>query len=448
MRKLCCVLFVLVALAIALPGFAQVKIVGANATLKQLEGSPTLVTVVLKGERKVEDPNLKVVEVLSNAVNVETGTGDVYTYLYDTVAEIRVQGEVVEKTEFRLPPSRALRADDQKIVERAAARAQELFDTATDNQEIKADSAVLIRLHGGSTAVQPLEYLTQLVESNDLQTQMSAAKRLYLAGEDVPENVIQLGLASGNRKVRIDAIELAGLLGLESATPQLVQALNDRSDDLAAPAALALARLGNREIIPRLLNMLTESSEEKGNAAVKALVMLGGDEVIEQMRMKLPESQLNGRFRIVTVLYKLGDPTGRKQLQETMENVTTLALEAAVLLAESEDEGAMSYLRRRIGERIDETEDALKLRARIASALKTGDDPSAIGVLQELLRSDMPGVKIAVTDQILELGHRNLLLIIQPTIENGDAGVALHACMAAISFAFPEYRQHLLALRQ
>ncbi|MBI2432650.1 MAG: HEAT repeat domain-containing protein [Candidatus Hydrogenedentes bacterium] len=428
---------------------AQVPVTGtSNVTLKQLEGSPTLVTVVLKGERVVEDPNLKVVEVLPNALNVETADGDVFTYLYDTIQEVRVQGEVIEKAEFKLPASRALRADDQKIVERAATRAQSLYETAADNQDVKMNSAVLLRLHEGTAGVEELDYLQQLAQSNDIQTQINAAERLFLAGEDVQEDLIRQGLDSGNRKVKAQTLRLAGLLKYQAGIPQLIQALNDRSDDLAVPAAVALARLGNREIIPRLLNMLTDASEEKGNAAVKALVELGGPEIIEQMKLMLPDAELSGRYRIVLVLFKLGDPLGKKQLQDTLENVPTLALESAILLAASEDEGAMDYLRARLRNRVDPNELNLTLRAKMAAALLSGDDPNAISELQELLRSDLAPVKIAVCDKIIELGNRRLLTILQPTIESSDATVSLHACMAAFSFSYPDYRERLLDMRE
>lgn len=448
MKSACHYLPAILAISSTFLAAGQVPVTGpGHPGLKDLEGSPTLVTVVIKGERTVEDPNLTIKQVLPDAINVETKDGEQFTYLFDSIAEVRVQGDVVEKAPIRLPLAGALRSEDQQIVERAAVRARELFGTASDNQEIKLDAAAIIHLHDGASGNEATKYLEQLLAVDDVVTQVEAGERVYLAGDDVSEQLVLSGLQSGNRKVRVIAIELAGLTKFQDATPMLIQSLNDRSADLSAPAALALARLGNREVIPRLLNMLRESSAEKGDAAADALILLGGQDILEQMHMMLPEATMNGRFRIIKVMNGLGDREARRLLQETVQNVPTLALDAAVLLAQQEDEFALDFLRRRLSERMDETEENFLLRARIAAALIEGGDPGAIGEFQNLLRVDMPTVKVAVCDKILEIGDRRLLVLLQPIISNADPAVATHACMAAMGFAFPEYRNRTLAMR-
>ena len=427
---------------------AQVPVRGpGNVTLRQLEGSPTLVTVVLRGEREVRDPNLRIKSVLGHGIVVETATGDEHTYLFDSISAIQVQGDVVERPALRLPLVGALRTEDQQIVNRATNRVRDLFEQSTDNQELRMNAAVILRLQGESAGVEALDYLNQLAETNDLQTQLEAAQRLYLAGEEVSEQVINTGLMSGNRRVRIMAIELAGLTGYQDGTPMLMQALNDRSDELSTPAAIALARMGNREIIPRLLNLITEPSERKGTASIESLTMLGGNEVIEQMRVMLSSAQTLARFRMAQVLFRLEDPNGRRILQETIQNVPTLALEAAIHLAEVRDEPAMTYLRRRVAQRDDPTEANLMQRARMAAAMMSGNDPNAIAQFQELLRGELAVVKTAVCDLVLELGDRRLLVILQPVLESTEREVALRAAMTVAGFGYPQYRERLLALR-
>lgn len=423
----------------------EVSVVGvAGAGVKDLAGSPTLVTVVLK-KGGAKDPNLRVLEVHPKDFTVLTEKGDQFTYLNEDVQEIRVQGGKVEKPVIALHKGTALRAEDQKIVERAWVRAREIFAASNDNQERKIKAATLLSLHGDEDA---RTYLGSLAASNEIRVKLDAALALYLGGEKPSESLLREGLESGNLTVRVKAAALCGLSGYRDAVPLIKTMLQDRFAELSAPAARALARLEEREVVPKLIEMLGESDERKFKAAIFSLARLGGDDIIEQMKLRLKQvTEPQVRYRIALILHALGDPMGSKLLAEVFDDVPTLAPEAALLLAKEGNWDATQFLRARMARRENPTDDNLLYRARNAAALFKGGDPSASVVFQELLRSDNTKVKTLVLELIAEANDRKLLAIIQSSIENIDNGIALDACVATVSLALPEFRARLLETR-
>jgi HEAT repeat protein len=217
--------------------------------------------------------------------------------------------------------------------------------------------------------------------------------------------------------------------------------LQDRAAELSSPAARALARLGVRDAIPKFLEMLTTLNEERAAAAVDALTRLGGEDVIEQLKLLLSQTDGQARYRVVQTLYNLGDPLGRKELTATFNDQPTIRPEAALLLAKAGDWKGQQYLRERLGRRENPTDANLAFRAQNVAALLQGGDPSVVSVFQELLREGSIEVKKKVFDQIAEIGDRNLLTILQSSVESTDPETALGACNAALSIALPDYRQ-------
>ena len=261
-------------LAAGLAWAAEVKITGADrpVTLRELAGTDTLVTVVLK-DSGAKDANLKVVSATDTTLTVLTQKQGEIPYLLDTVEEVQVQGGKVEGSRFNPEEVQMLRAEQQRVVDRAFSRAREIYGESSDDQEMKMDAAVLLALSNDGDAT---NYLKQLVESNDLQTQLEASRGLYLIGESFSESLVRQGLESGNRDARALSASLTGVGGFTDLIPLLKPMFADRAIELSTPAARALARMGQREIISRLVSMVQEPSDVKGEAAVFALARLGG----------------------------------------------------------------------------------------------------------------------------------------------------------------------------
>lgn len=423
---------------------AQVPVVGpADVQLKELANTPTLVTVVLKGG--AEDTNLRVTDVQEHLFTVLTEDNEHVPYLYESVEEVRVQGGEVLESRFELPAEAMLRAEDQKVIERAFSRTAEVYSTSKDNQDLRMDAAMVIALDGNEEA---LEYLRRLADSENLLTQLAASLKLYVAGEEVDENLIRRGLESGNRKARAKAAQLAGLTGYRDAIHLLNEMLQDRAEELSAPAARALARLGERECIPTLIDMLGSLSNRCAEAAKFGLETLGGSDIAEQLRVRVQQTEGLERFRIVRTLYALDAPMGRRLLKRVFNEQPTLKPEAALLLARESDWDATQYLRRRLGEREDPTVANLVYRARNAAALFEGGDPQAMAVMLELLRSDKPEVQNKVFELVAEFADRRLLSVVQPSIEAMDAEIAVNASIAAVSIAMRDFRERLLTVRE
>lgn len=422
----------------------DMPITGANgATLKDIVGTTTLVTVVLK-ETGARDTNLQVIEVTPTYFSVLTEKGERVPYLYSDVKEVILQGELVRRPEITFSDVGALRGEEQRVLDRAYARAEELFASTQAEQNLKIDAAVVLAMNKNKQA---MTYLEQLLNSNDPPTQYLIATKMYLLNQPIPEKWVQQGLESGNLRVRATSIQLAGLTRYTPAVPLLKKMLADRSADISAPAALALARLGERDIIPDLIRMLGDLNETKGKAAVRALILLDSEDVTEELVRRVDAAEGFERFRMILVLYHLNHPRGRALLVDVFRNQPTLKPEAALLLAREGNFEASQYLRERLTKREDPNDRNLIFRAKVAAALADTGDPVALAVFQELLRSESTPAKEKVIDLCIDLGKRKLLTVLQPVVENVDTKLATRACVAVVALTNREFRERLLALR-
>ena len=422
--------------------FAQeIPIVGGDGvSFRDLVGSDTLVSVVLK-DREAVDPNLRIVEAGPDYFRVAPSDEEATSYQFSDVKEIRVQDDVVEIKKYVLIQNRALTAEQRAVLNRAYERAREIYQSSNDIQYLKMHAAILLALNEDKAAH---DYLRRLAASNDLLTEVTAVTCLFLIGDEDPGgSVLARGLQSGDLKLRAKAIALAGLLRDTSSERQLLRFVKDRSDTISAPAARALARLNCRAAIPELMEMVTARNEEKGEAAVYALSQLGGSDVIEQVNALLDSAEGLVRYRLALVLYNLGHPEGKRLLTNEIMQVSTLKPEAAVVLARDGVWDGVDYLADRLKRLYDEKDDVMLYRAEACVALIQGGDPTAVSHLQKLLSSDKSTVKRGICKMLAQLGDRKLIVMVSPTIENADIKIATHACTAAIAMASPDFRERL-----
>lgn len=442
----------LVSLVLAAPSVhAQVQILGADraVSLSDIAGTETLVTVTFKGSG-AQDTNLKIRECYDDRIIVLTEKNEVIPYLLDAVESVTLQNGVVESQHRPEMEGQVLRAEHQRIVDRAWTRIREIYNGAADDQELKIHAAVCLSLINDEDAH---NYLRQLAESNDIITQLNAAGALYIAGDQKIPSLLQQGLESGNRNARAMAASLAGLTGFEKGMEFLNTLFQDRAVQLSCPATRALARLGRKSIIPRVMEMLHELHEDKGNAAIFALTTLlsgeGNEDIIDQLKFKLLEAEGMIRYRIVRILYNLGDPQGKEELKTIFDTLPTLRPEVSLLLAKENDWDATQYLRERLERREDPTIPNLKYRAENAQALLFSGDASAMAVFQELLRQqDKPEVYKHIFVLMTELGNPRLITLLQPGVETIDRDFAFGACQTVIALAKPQFRERLMLYRE
>lgn len=442
MRRFCLSVLVMLVCGTAT---AQPPVTGVQgATLKDLAGTSTLVTVVLKSD--AEDPNLQVVELGPDYVAVRLENGSRTAYKFTAIKEVRVQGEKVEAKEFELDRSRSLTSDEQRIVGQAVERAAAIFQSSNVDQTLKMDAAALLHACGREGG---LEYLRQLAAANDLVTALEATKRLYLCGDkEAGGAVIDLAMESGNRKVRVLAAQVIGLLRIPGHEADLLTMLRDRAAEFYVPAARSLARLGNLEGLPLLFQGIEDINEEKSSAALVALCTLESDEIVPKMKQMLNDVKGFARFRVAQVLYAHKDPMGTKLLETDSMNTPSLVVDTAILLARTGNRDGRSFLVSKLEERFTESPEIMTMRARMAGALVEAGDGNAISILQELLRFKDITVQKKVCEIVGAVGVRRLMPITQSSIDSTDNGVALAACAAAIACANPDFHDRLITLRR
>lgn len=409
---------------------------GAGVSLRELVGSDDLVTVILQ---QGQEKNVRVVDVGPDYVAVESANGTRNAYKFAAIQEIRVQGGKMSGA-GKGKKRHIISETEQNILNRALARTREVFETSTD-QDVKMAAAALLSANDNAAAH---DYLVQLASVNDVATAVRAATFLYLAGDsDHAARAAKAGLDSSNRPLRARAASLAGLAKVSAAQNALLTMLRDRSADASAPAAIALARIGNRESIPTLVDMIQDSNDVKGDAAVTALSTLGGADVEKLMLGLLDKIQNRPRFRVALVLYRLGNSEGERLLEREYLNVPGLAREAAVTLARNGNAAGLNFLRKKLEEPMDETADNFIWKATAAGALVEGGDSWARSHLQDTLRRDNVTIKTATCREIGRIGESSLMTVLQPAFESSEPTVVLAATQAALAIADADFHARL-----
>ena len=423
---------------------AQVKLEGAGgASLEQLAGTKTLVTVVLKSGAK--DENLYVNEVGDDFLSVMTPIGSVYPYLFSSISSVVVQNGEVDKGPFKLQARAVLTADQHQVLQRTLDRASTVFDQSANDQALRMEAATLLAVAGEGTArSDAVKYLETLYNSNELHVRLLAAKQLYLAGElEEASPLIAAGLEHGNRRVRALATLMAGLTNDQSSVPVIRKMLDDRSADYWVPAARALALMGYKDDISKMSRVVFENNEDKAAAAVFALDHLGDARLAAGLKNELQSTTGMPRFRLAQILYALKDEKGEDLLKEYLE-VPTLAFQAAVILGRDGEILSQRELRNRINAKYDPIESSMLWRTQAAASLIMGGDRTSTSVLQEALRSDFPNIQILACKLITEIGDRMLIPILQPTIENKNTGLSIIACQTVVALSDPVFRDRLI----
>lgn len=447
-------------LVTVLPASGQVSVSGGNgATLQQIAGTDTRVTLVLKGAQ-AEVANVRITELRDGHFETLNEQGVEAYYPYTMVSSVKVQGGIVEVTTRDVLGDRALTEDEARALREAIDKIRELFRTAQSNQAIRMEAATLLMVAGEEDEKAGAQgYLQQLLDSNDIETRLSAALALYVAGDPKPAEEVALeGLNNRDRSIRASAAVLAGLTKLTGAELQLNRMVRDRAPDVSAPAAWALGKIRDKDSLPTILNMVTDRNPTRAEAAVAALIEIGGEEIIEGLHSELNRREGLARFRLARVLHALEDEVGTNIIRnEYLESqAVPIRHSAALILAKQGDVKALQVLRQDLRTRYDPQPDVLLRRAQSVAALIEAGDRTYMGAFQELLgqsnqfESRNAAVQLrnqigeaAVLAVIARSGDRSLLTTVSPSVSNHQPLVSISACAAAISITNDEYRERI-----
>lgn len=405
--------------------------------------------------------NARITGVYKTTMGVQGDNDKRSAYELSGVQLVRVQDGRIP-THTRPNIRRAFTEDERTVIDRAAARALEIFEASKGNQGIRIQAALVLAasLHESERAA--LRYLQELAAGNDVPTAITATVYLYLAGVAPDPEVVKAGFGSGSRQARGLAATLTGLTKDETFLPQVKEMLHDPMPEIFVPAAIAIGRLDERSGLPELYKAMGALTEVKGEAAVVALSEMGGEEVHRKMLEMLDRSKDKVKtvewFRVLRVLYALGDDRAKVLMKKEALVQPAYQRAAALLLAADGVWEGTVFLR----DYLDKAEDPnlvnLMYRAKIAVTLYMAGDIQEKNRLQELVNTK-PGMVyqkgftgnrevragIAIQVQLYtvaligETGSRDMLSLLAVPVESGNDLVAIAACGSVMAISNPEF---------
>ena len=454
-----CSLAVLCILLLTLSVQAQIPLKNAaGASIEDLIAEGALVTIVLK-RTSARDANVKITGMHKTTLTFTADNGQPNAYPISMIKEIRVQENLVRVKKKSHIKGGALTNEDKQLMNRAARRAEAIFKSSQGNQEVKMLAASILAISGEHDAVL---YLRGLAEGNDIPTAIQASVYLYSIGEEVREEVLQEGFISGNRQTRASAAYLTGLVNAKQFQNEVRTILKDPAVDMYPAAAKAVAWMDDTQAIPDLIKGLHALKLVKAETAVFALTELNSPEVMPELQSMLKTSRGNEWFRILRILYAMGDESAAELMITKGLTTTNFAPIAAIILSEDSNWDGIMWLRNYMDSPSNPTINNLLYKANAAAALFQSGHIQAKSDLQRLLnynpnqvyakgRTDDEQLKkltviqlqIEVCSLIGAMGDRTLFSLLPAQLENTSPLVSLAAAQAAFSIANEDYRERL-----
>jgi len=169
------------------------------------------------------------------------------------------------------------------------------------------------------------------------QVRRKAIPGLIEIGEPAVDALIEAA-ASDQVPVRRYALLCLGYIGAARARPSLLEALDDREENVRKSALTGLKTLAQVEDIPRLVRVMREDLWEHAQWAAEAIATLGhpGQETLQ--RLALEDQVPAAAFHLAL----LGDPRGREILAALLEDETQREA-ASEFLRDLKDERCIPY---------------------------------------------------------------------------------------------------------
>lgn len=247
---------------------------------------------------------------------VEEGNHDFAVQIYDVIRNAD------------LPKQRILEATRGAILARGAEGIPLLVEQleSSDKQEFHIGLSTARELEGAEV-VQALS--TQLANA----TPERAALILYAIGDvpnvKLPQSVLR-SATSGDKQVRLAAVEILGRLGDASAVPTLLEIATDSDGELAAAAKKSLAGLPSKEVDAEIVSRLSTAKDE----TLGVLVELVGERRIEATDELVKALESSDEAIRSAALAALGETVGAESLDVLIEEVLEAKDDAAGETAE------------------------------------------------------------------------------------------------------------------
>lgn len=433
---------------------APVPVTGGS--LEALEGSSTLVTVVLKSSY-ARDMNLTVTSVEDDLIRFTDETGASVVYQIADIAELRVQRERVEWSSG-IASSPLQREDVAGALRKTSGLAEQLFKSA-GHPAIQILASELAGATGSADAVAVLE---RTALSDNLAIAVAARQSLYILGRNPTGETLKQGLNASDRATKGDAAHLAGLVGLESLQNEVIELVKDPAPRVFEGAAYGSGYYKDRRALPYLLRALNTTDAEKADAAVFALARIGGEDVLREMRTRIQTASGSEWYHAVRVLYLLGDPRGVELLRGELRGSSPYAVQTALMLADDDYWDANVFLRKYLDDNRDASPEAFRLRIAAAALLLSKGYVQAKAYLREVLAIDPNSIYLRgqISDEqahiaahaelkvqlCMELAVRadaSMLQLLLTSLEDQNPVVSLCAGRAVVAISNPEYKRRL-----
>ncbi len=165
------------------------------------------------------------------------------------------------------------------------------------------------------------EALIKAAREGDRHVRRESLSALASMGVREAVDVAMERLDSGDRDVRIAAVELLRTTGEDSVLPHLRQLLGREEDPLVSVKILeTMGDLGDREAIPLVVARLADRSRQVRAAALDTLGRLGAVEATERIRAAIWEAGGELRREAVRTLKALGDRGLVDSLMEVLDS--------------------------------------------------------------------------------------------------------------------------------
>ncbi len=293
-----------------------------------------------------------------------------------------------------------------------------IADLVRNTLQPEGQRALLQALREASSADQPV--LVRVLSWLDDPAVARALARLL--GEPTTRNEIVETLVRQGRRM----------------TPLLLRLLSDEDEEIRRAAVMALGRIGDPRAVPALIDLL---DAEPGLISVVAgaLAKIGSLEAFEALLAHIGHPHRAVRQSIVGALNSLGHPQMAQRVALLLEHDDPHVREAAVQIA-----GYFGY-EECIEQLIDRCYDPNEsVRCTALEHLPLLDDPRAMSILRQALRSEIPRERAAAVYGLVQLDSAQIVPYLAEALDDADQWVRFFAARGAGYLASPELIESLL----
>jgi HEAT repeat protein len=208
-----------------------------------------------------------------------------------------------------------------------------------------------------------VRFLLERLDQGSVEERVSAAWALAQTGRtDALPELTRAATDDPNSDVRINAIASIDLLGGETATPALLDFLEDEDEQVLAAALRGLADSPDPELVPKVGPLLVDGGDVTRALAVDVLGSCGNPEAIPFLAQVADDADFDVRTRVAFAMGKLRDPSALPTLVAMLDDerweVRANAVQALGMIGDRSTRSAVEPLTNDPNSMVRQTADA------------------------------------------------------------------------------------------